>query len=146
MTRIRSLIPLKMLIAAVVLLGLSFAARPLIVALASPEQANNNVLLIAIPFLLVFVPIILAYMSLIVFIGKLIGGRVPETVHRVIEYVFIAGIFLGIIGMFQPWVFALFKISFILLLFSTLGFILWSHVMARRTTRESANSGEAQLR
>ena len=146
MAKTRSLIPWKLLIAAVVLLGLSFAARPLIVALASPEQANNNVLLIAIPFLLIFVPIILGYMALIVFTGKLISGRVPETVHRVIEYVFIAGIFLGIIGMFQPWVFALFKISFLVLLFSTLGFILWSHVMAKRATRDSANGGEAEVR
>jgi hypothetical protein len=145
MAKIRSVIPLKLLIAAVVLLGASFVARPVIVALAPPEQASSNVLLIAIPFLLVFVPIILGYMALIVLTGKLIGGKVPETVYRVIEYVFIAGIALGIIGMFQPWLFALFKISFLTLLGSTLGFILWSHVMAKRTTRESANGGEAQV-
>lgn len=143
MAKMRSLIPLKLLISAVVLLGLSFAARPLIVA-AAPEQADTNVLLIAIPFLLVFVPIILAYMALIVFVGKLIGDRVPETVHRVIEYIFIVGITLGIVGMFQPWLFALFKISFLTLLFSTLGFILWSHVMAKRVTRNTAG-GEADL-
>jgi hypothetical protein len=146
MAKIRALIPLKLLISAAVLLGLSFAARPAIVALASAEQANSNVLLIAIPFLLIFIPIILGYMAVIVFVGKLIGGRVPEAVHRFIEYVFIAGIFLGIVGMFQPWVFALFKVSFLILLFSTLSFILWSHVMAKRTTRDSANGGEAEVR
>ena len=146
MAKIRDLIPLKLLIAAVVLFALSFAARPAIVALASPEQAHNNVLLIAIPFLLIFVPIILGYMAVIVFAGKLIGGRVPETVHRFIEYVFIAGIFLGIFGMFQPWVFFLFKPSFVVLLFCTLGFIFWSHVMAKRATRDGANGGEAEVR
>ena len=42
----------------------------------------------------------------------------------------IGGIVLGIIMMFQPWVFVLFRYGFYLLLFSTLAFIVWSHVTA----------------
>jgi hypothetical protein len=124
MGKIRRLIPMKLLIAAAVVFGLSFATRPLIAAIIPPEQASSDVLVIAIPFLFIFVPIILCYMSVIVFI---------------------AGIGLGIFGMFQPWVFALFKIGFLVLLASVLGFIMWSHVVMKRTRRHGSHAAaEAQ--
>jgi hypothetical protein len=135
MAKIRQLIPLKLLISALVVFALSFAARPVIGALVPAEQASANVLLFAVPYLLVFIPIILGYMVLIVFIGKLLHDRVPEAVYRGIEYVLIAGIALGVLGMFQPWLHALFKIGFFMLLFSTLGFILWSHILFKRVRR-----------
>ncbi len=135
MASVRRVIPLKLLISAAVLFALSFAARPLIAALVPPEQAASNILLIAIPYLLVFVPIILGYMALIVLVGKLLQEKLPEAVYRGIEYAFIAGIALGVLGMFQPWLQALFKIGFFLLLFCTLGFILWSHVLFKRARR-----------
>lgn len=138
MGKIRSLIPIKLLVAAAVVFGLSFAARPLIDAIVPAEQATSDVLIIAIPFLFIFVPIILAYMSVIVFVGKLLKDRIPEPLHRAIEYVFIAGIAFGIFSMFQPWLFLLFKIGFLVLLASTLGFILWSHVSMKRTRRQDA--------
>jgi hypothetical protein len=135
MTTIRPLIPLKLLISAAVVFGLSFAAKPVISALAPEAEAGSDVLLIAIPFLLVFIPIILLYMALIVFVGKLLARRVPEAVYKVVEYVFIAGIIFGIIGMFQPWVFGLFKTGFFALFGSLLGFMIWSHVAMKRESR-----------
>ena len=138
MGKIRTLIPVKLLVAAAVVFGLSFTARPLIDALVPQEKATSDVLIIAIPFLLIFVPIILSYMAVIVFVGKLLRERIPERVYRAIEYVFIAGIALGILSMFQPWLFALFKIGFLVLLASTLGFILWSHVVMKRTRRQES--------
>jgi hypothetical protein len=33
--------------------------------------------------------------------------------------------------MFQPWVFAAYTYGFILLLFSTLAFIVWSHIVPK---------------
>jgi hypothetical protein len=135
MARIRRVIPLKLLISAVVIFALSFAARPLIAALVPPEQAASNILLIAVPYLFVFLPIILGYMALIVFVGKLLQEKLPEAAYRGIEYALIAGIGLGVLGMFQPWLQALFKIGFFLLLFCTLGFILWSHVLFKRARR-----------
>ncbi|HTO21528.1 MAG TPA: hypothetical protein VMQ10_03555, partial [Spirochaetia bacterium] len=90
--KIRSLIPLKLIIAAVVLLGLSFAAGPVLSALVPDLQSSTNVLLLALPFLLVFVPIMLGFMAVIVFVSKLLHQRVPERVYKTIEYVFIAGI------------------------------------------------------
>jgi hypothetical protein len=143
MTRIRPLIPLKLLIAAAVLFGLSFAARPALTALVPGFETTTNILISAIPFLLIFVPIILCFMSLIVFVSKLLSQQVPERIYKVIEYVFIAGIFLGIISMFQPWVFALFKIGFFVLFGSLLGFMVWSHV-AMKQARRQAQAGAAQ--
>jgi hypothetical protein len=135
--KIRPLIPLKLLIAAAVLFGLSFAARPALNALVPDLPTSSNVLILAIPFLLVFVPIILSFMALIVFVSKLLFHRVPEGAYTAIEYVFIAGIFLGIIAMFQPWVFALFKIGFFVLFGSLLGFMIWSHVAMKRARRQA---------
>jgi hypothetical protein len=135
MVKIRSLVPVKLLVSAAVVLILSPIARPLIETLATKEQVSQNVLLSAIPFVLFFVAIVLVYMALIVFAGKLLGNRVPEGIYRIIEYVLIAGIALGVLGMFQPWLFVFFKISFFVLLLSTLSFILWSHIVLKRARR-----------
>jgi len=132
MPKIRSLVPAKLLLSAAGALILSPLARPVIGTLVTPEEMSENVLLSAIPFILVFVAIVLVYMALIVFAGKLLGNRVSEGVYHVIEYVLIAGIGLGVFGMFQPWLFISFKISFLVLLLSTLSFILWSHVILKR--------------
>src|SRR5512136_1533027 len=120
MVKIRSLIPAKLLVSAAVVLILSPIARPAIETLATRERVSQNVLLSAIPFVMFFVSLVLVYMALIVFAGTLLSNRVPEGVYRTIEYVLIAGIALGVVGMFQPWLFALFKISFFVLLLSTL--------------------------
>ena len=132
MPKIRSLVPAKLLLSAAGALILSPLARPVIGTLVTPEEMSENVLLSAIPFILVFVAIVLVYMALIVFAGKLLSNRVSEGVYHVIEYVLIAGIGLGVFGMFQPWLFISFKISFLVLLLSTLSFILWSHVILKR--------------
>ena len=145
MAKIRAYIPLKLLIAAVILLALYPFMGRIIEALATKEASSSNVLLIAIPFLCVFVAIILGYMAVIVVVGKILGNRVPERTHKVIEYMFMAGIVFGIIGMFQPWVFGLFKVSFLVLLAGTLGFILWSHVAMKRVQRGEGDGGEAEV-
>ena len=133
--KIRPLIPLKLLIAAAVLFSLSFAARPALNAMVPDLQTSSNVLIIAIPFLLIFVPIILLFMSFIVFVSKILFQRVPERTYKAIEYVFIAGIILGILSMFQPWTFILFKPGFFMLFCSLLGFMVWSHVGMKRERR-----------
>jgi hypothetical protein len=135
MAKNRSLVPAKLLVSAAGVLILSPIARPVIETLATQEEVSQNVLLSAIPFILVFVAIVLAYMALIVFAGKLLSNRVSEGVYHTIEYVLIAGIALGVFGMFQPWLFVSFKISFLVLLLSTLSFILWSHVILKRARR-----------
>ena len=135
MVKIRSLIPVKLLVSAGVMLILSPVARPVIETLATKEKVSENVLLTSIPFVLFFVSLVLLYMALIVFAGKLLSNRVPEAAYRTIEYVLIAGIALGVLGMFQPWIFALYKVGFFVLLVSTLSFILWTHITLKRARR-----------
>jgi hypothetical protein len=131
----RELIPLKLLISAAVLLGLSFVSRPVLAALVPDLQSSRNVLLLALPFLLVFVPIILLFMALIVFVSKILHQLIPERAYKTIEYVFILGIVVGIVSMFQPWTFLLFKPGFFILFGSLLGFMIWSHVAMKRERR-----------
>ncbi len=135
--KIRQLIPLKLLIAAAVLLALSFGARPALEALVPDLETSSDVLILAIPFLLVFVPILLGYIALINFLSKLLHQRVSEPVYKLIEYLFIAGIAAGILGMFQPWTFALFRLGFFVLFGALLGFMIWSHLAMKQRRRDA---------
>ena len=128
--------PRGLLIAIVITLGLGIIAGPLINALATEEQLAQNVLLNAIPFILIFVSIILTFIAVIWAVATALNNKISNRIHSIIEGALIAGIVLGIVGMFQPWMHILFKYGFVLLLFSTLGFILWSHVTPKREDRQ----------
>jgi hypothetical protein len=60
-----------------------------------------------------------------------------KTYSRV-ERVLIALILLGIVGMFQPLVIVLYRYGFLLLLFSTLGFIVFSHMSPKDEAIDAA--------
>lgn len=130
-------VPITMPLAAVIILILGLLAGPIIQSRATEEQLAQNVLLAALPFILVFVSIILAFMTLIWIIANLLNGRVSPRIYRPIELLLIAGIVLGIIAMFQPWTFSLFKPGFYLLFASTIGFTIWSHVRPAHTEAAS---------
>lgn len=53
-----------------------------------------------------------------------------SVVLRRIEQLVVAGMVLGTIGMFQPWVLELYHYGFLLLGLSTLAFIVVSHIPA----------------
>jgi hypothetical protein len=55
-----------------------------------------------------------------------------------VERVLIGLILLGMLGMFQPLGIALYRYGFLLLLFSTLGFIVFSHLSPRAEAPEAA--------
>ena len=55
----------------------------------------------------------------------------PKPLHLWIERILIAGILLGIAGMFQPWAIELYTWGFHLLVFATLSFIIVSHITPR---------------
>ena len=129
-------VPKGLLIAIVVVLGLGIIAGPLINSLATEEQLAQNVLLNAIPFILIFISIILAFIAVIWAVATALNNNISKRVHSIVEGFLIAGIVLGILGMFQPWLHVFFKYGFLLLLFSTLGFILWSHVTPKREQRQ----------
>lgn len=128
MAKTRFRIPYGLIISAVVLFILGMAATPLINSWATEEQLNQNVLLSAIPFILIFVAILLVFISLIAMIASVLNDHIDGRIYRIIESVIIAGIVLGVIGMFQPWHIFFFKNGFRVLLISTLSFILWSHI------------------
>ena len=62
------------------------------------------------------------------FYFDLAGTQQVERFHVGAYWTLIAGIVLGIIGMFQPWFFPAFRYGFYLLLASTIGYIAWSHI------------------
>jgi hypothetical protein len=128
-------VPIGLPIAAVILLILGFVAQPVIRSLATEEQMASNVLLSALPFILVFVAIILTYMIIIYMVASVLSHNISPGTSRVIELIFIGGIVVGALGMFQPWTIAFFKPGFLILLVSTLSFILWSHVTPKGLLR-----------
>ncbi len=136
MPKMRPHIPIGLLIAVVTLLILGTVAGPILRSLATPEQLADNVLLGAIPFILIFVAIVLAFISLIALVASVLNHNIEVSAYRPIERILIAGIVAGVIGMFQPWLHILYKIGFLVLLLSTLGFILWSHIVPRRIRRK----------
>jgi MFS family permease len=136
----RPRVPIGLPIAVVIFLVLGLLAGPFIAARATPEQLADNVLLNAIPFILIFISIILAFITLIVFVAGLLDHRISKRAHQLVETILIIGIVLGVFGMFQPWLFAAYRYGFMLLLISTLGFILWTHI----TPREAAVRQQAE--
>jgi Na+-transporting NADH:ubiquinone oxidoreductase subunit NqrE len=127
----RPRVPIGLPIAMVITLIIGLAANPLISSITTEEQLARNVLLSAIPFIFIFVSIILAFITVTWLLASMLSQNISERVYRPVEYVIIAGIVLGIIGMFQPWWFAGYRLGFFLLFFSTLAFILWSHIVPR---------------
>ena len=57
-----------------------------------------------------------------------LNHNISQRAFGLIEKVIIAGILLGTVGMFQPWVLPAYGIGFHVLLLSTLAYIVWSHV------------------
>ena len=125
-------VPVGLPISVVALLILGAVANPVISRLVSEQQLATNVILSAIPFVCIFAAIVLTFITLVAFMANLLNHNIPPEVHRPIELTIIGGIVLGIIGMFQPWFFIAYRIGFFVLLFSTLGFILWSHIIPKR--------------
>jgi hypothetical protein len=123
-------------ISVVILLILGAIAGPLIRATATQEQLNTNVFLVAIPFILIFVAIILAFITVIALVASILNNSIASRTYRIVESIIIGGIVFGIVGLFQPWVFAWYRYGFNVLLISTLSFILWSHIVPKGTLRQ----------
>lgn len=132
MSKSRPHVPKGLPLTALLLIVLGAAAYFIIQATATPEQMAQNVLLSALPFILIFVAIILLFATLILFTSARLSNNIAARPHMIIEVLAMLGIVLGILCIFQPWVFQLYSIGFIVLLISTLAFILWSHVQPKR--------------
>lgn len=124
----RPTVPKGLPIAGVVLIILGVVAMQVIPRLATPEQMAKNVLLSAIPFILIFAAIIILYISFIWALATALKEVISPRTYNIVMKIIIAGILLGIVGMFQPWAMVFYTYGFVLLLFSTLTYIVWSHI------------------
>jgi archaellum biogenesis protein FlaJ (TadC family) len=88
-------------------------------------------------FIIGFFVVLLLFVRLIQLAEKRWNGKIERRRQSRIEQVIIAGIILGIAMMFQPWTVALFEPGFLILLFSTLAFTLWSHIIPRPAPAEA---------
>mgnify|MGYP001142070784 CR=1 FL=1 len=100
----------------------------------------DNVILTAITFISIFVAILLVYIFLINLMGQLLTNRISEKIYKIINMALIIGIVGSIIMLFQPFSMFLYRRGFPVLLFSILGFIMWSHILPRQSPEEEANS------
>lgn len=82
----------------------------------------------AATFIIGFLAILGLFIYFIRRVSQRYSDRIDAASFARIERVIIGGIVLGVVGMFQPWLFLGYKYGFLLLLFSTLAFIVWSHV------------------
>lgn len=138
----RPRIPTKLLIVIGVLLILGIAAGQYVNNAMTEEQLADNVFINAVPFVLIFAAIILTFIAIIYVVASMLDNNISSRAHRIIEQVLIVGIVLGVVGMFQPWLFEGYKYGFVLLLISTLFFILWSHITPKRElVQEEAVTG-----
>ena len=133
LSRPRIPVTLPVIIGLLIVLGI--VAGPLIRSNFTEEQRAANVLLEALPFILIFVAIILTFITLIILVASVLNHNIPRSTYNLIERIIIAGIVVGVIGMFQPWWFLAYKYGFVLLLVSTLMFILWSHIQPQGVYR-----------
>ena len=131
----RPRVPLGLPVSVVILLILGSIAGPLIRSNFTEKERVSNVLLEAIPFILIFVAIILTFITLISLVASVLNDNIARRTHTMIERIIMFGIVGGVIGLFQPWWFSVYKYSFMFLLVSTLSFILWSHIRPKRMLR-----------
>ncbi len=92
------------------------------------EERQQEVLIKAVPFVAIFVAIVLAFICLVVIVAITLGGKVPLRSYRPIEFILIAGILIGVVGLFQGWKMFVYEYGFLIVLFSLLAFMIWSHL------------------
>jgi hypothetical protein len=97
--------------------------------LTIPEKVRiDNVIIVAVPFISYFVAVILVYIFLINVVSQILSHKISPKIYKPLNFLFIAGIIVGILMMLQPFTIVLFKVSFMVVLVSLLCFMVWSHV------------------
>jgi hypothetical protein len=102
------------------------------------ERGESSVLEQALPFTATFITILLIFILLIFIVALRFNGKMPYRTYRPVELTIIGGIGAGIFAIFQPWEITSYKYGFLLLLGSTISFILWSHVRPQNKKRGDA--------
>lgn len=159
-TRIRP--PRGLLIATVILVLFGLVAGPVTLAIIPEEELPKAILILALPFLSFFIAILLVFIWFIFFVASRLNGSISRRAYLPVEAIIIVGIVLGVVGMFAPDMTfepldssgnpmvsipivttITHHLSFLVLLVSTLAFIVWSHVTPKRERQgEVANRAE----
>jgi hypothetical protein len=119
MTKGRKRLLIGMFIVAIGFIVVGVIDTQIVRATTTPQDLAKNPLVGGI-LLLIFIGILLSYIDLIIFMAFKLNNRISEKVFRPIERLLIAGIVLGVIGMFQPFVMLFYTLGFILLFVSLL--------------------------
>jgi hypothetical protein len=127
--------PITLLIIAGVLFVIGLVMNGLMSSFPE-EVVSENLLILAVPFLAIFVAVLLLYIGLIVTLSRAFSGHIPPRIYRVMFTIAVIGIVLGVIMMFQPWALAIYRVGFSILLFSLLSFMVISHLSPRQKTIE----------
>jgi|YNPNPStandDraft_1061719.scaffolds.fasta_scaffold01507_9 hypothetical protein len=111
--------------------GLGLIVALIVLRLILPGILQGTAAQVA-AFLTVFLAILLAFIFFGVYLTSLVlNGKVPRQIYRVVEGIIITGILVGAFGMFQPWLIFGYQHGFTVLFYSTLAFIVWSHIAPR---------------
>jgi hypothetical protein len=127
--------PIPLLVVAVALLVIGLVANNM-TGDVTEEFARENLILLAVPFLAIFIAVLLFYIGLIVTLSRAFSGQIPARIYRVIFGAAVIGIVLGVIMMFQSWAMAVYRVGFSVLLVSLLSFMVISHIAPRPRTVE----------
>jgi hypothetical protein len=127
--------PIPLLIIASVLLIVGLVMNNLMSSF-SEDILRDNLMIMAVPFLAIFIAILLFYIGLISTLSRAFSGHIPARIYRVLFTIAVVGIVLGVIMMFQPWALAIYRVGFSILLVSLLSFMVISHISPRPRTIE----------
>jgi len=116
---------IKPLIVGAILVAIFLVLKTVLPPLLEPETAQW------VSFFATLVAILSGYICFIAFVSRLLSGRISERVFGLLEKLLIAGILLGIAGMFQPWVPVFYPLGFIFLFAATWIFTLWGYVVPK---------------
>jgi hypothetical protein len=95
----------------------------------------------AVFFVIGFMLVLAAYIAFIAVVSARLGPAISPRAYSIVERIIIGGILAGTALMIQPWVPAGLQWGFLMLLSSTLAFIVWSHVTPKRAADETGNPG-----
>lgn len=113
------------LITGAILVSVFVVLRIFLPGLLAPETGQT------VAFFTVLIAILSGYICFIAFIARLLSGRISERVFGLLEKLFVAGILLGIAGMFQPWVPVFYPLGFVALFAATWIFTIWGYVIPK---------------
>jgi hypothetical protein len=130
MTQTKYWKPIKILVtAAALVLAFGLLIFPILSEALLTEEAQEDVLAKAIPFISIFITIILMFVLLIFMVALRFNRQIPYRTYRPVESLIVFGILIGVFFLFQPWELISFRYGFLWLLGSLIAFMLWSHLV-----------------